>query len=106
MTSQAFVLRLKSGALKEYVRRHGSIQQEWPDLELALSHSGVHVMRIYAHDPLLFVYAEVEDLNAFPTLWATAVHKRWAEVMDPLIELDAAGHPDAQMLDVAYEFRS
>lgn len=104
MASQAFVLRLKPGALEEYTRRHGSIATEWPDLQLALSESGVRMLRIYANDPLLFLYAEVDDPGAFPRLWATPVHKRWALVMDPLIELDDAGRPDARFLHEAYEF--
>jgi L-rhamnose mutarotase len=101
---QVFVLRLKEGALGEYVRNHESIPSEWPDLEAAMRASGVARVEIYSFEPYLILVAEVADASAFPTLWRTDVHKRWALLMDPLIELDEAGRPSAQLLEAVYRF--
>jgi L-rhamnose mutarotase len=101
---QVFVLRLKEGALSEYVRIHHSIPSEWPDLEAAMRASGVVRIEIYSFEPYLILFAEVTDPNAFPNLWRTDVHKRWALLMDPLIQLDDTGRPSARFLESVYRF--
>ncbi len=98
MIRQALVLKLKSGKLEEYIYHHDRIPTEWPKLHAAIKESGIHCIRTFAAEPVLFLYAEVEDADAFPRLWDSEAHKEWAKVMDPLIELNAEMVPDARFI--------
>ena len=106
MIRQGLVLRLKPGALAEYVRHHDSIPTDWPDLAAALKASGVKTIRTFEADPLLFLYAEVDDEGAFARLWDSDPHKKWAQVMAPLIELDADNKPDARFIPQVFNFEA
>jgi L-rhamnose mutarotase len=103
---QGLVLRLKPGKLDEYVYHHDRILTHWPELAAALRASGIKSIRTFAAEPLLFLFAEVDDENAFPRLWDTPAHKKWAEVMDPLIELDAEMKPDAKFIPQIFNFEA
>jgi L-rhamnose mutarotase len=48
----------------------------------------------------------VTDNNAFERLWNTEAHKEWAEVMEPLMELNAEKKPDAKFLTQIFEFKT
>jgi len=91
MTSRrAFTMRLKPGVLDEYQRRHDEI---WPALVQAIEQSGIATMTIFEHDPVLFVFAETADDEAFDRLWATEIHKRWGdEVIGHLLDFDDDGN--------------
>jgi L-rhamnose mutarotase len=106
MLRQALVLKLKPGKLEEYIYHHDRIPTEWPRLHAALKDSGIHSIRTFAAEPLLFLYADVEDEGAFPRLWDTDAHKEWANVMDPLIELDAEMRPDARFIKQIFNFEA
>jgi L-rhamnose mutarotase len=92
MTRRAFTLRLKPGALDEYVRQHDAI---WPDLVAELRGQGVRSLTIFERDGDLFVFCEATDYEAMDRVWDSDVHGRWAGVMAPLIGVDAAGRVDA-----------
>ena len=82
------------------------IPTHWPELAAALRASGIRSIRTFAAEPHLFLYAEVEDEGAFPRLWDTEAHIAWAEVMDPLIELDADRKPDARFIPQIFDFEA
>src|SRR5687768_10351347 len=106
MIRQALVLKLKPGKLEEYIYHHDRILTHWPKLHAALKESGIQCIRTFAAEPVLFLYAEVTDADAFPHLWATEAHKEWALVMDPLIELDAELRPDANFIKRIFDFEA
>lgn len=102
---EAFTVRLKEGALQEWVRRHEAI---WPDLLEEQQRCGFVSMSVFAADPLLFVFSEV----LFPDSWTrfidTDVHKRWVEAMRDLSEsarddstMDRGGLPEVLHLAFA-----
>ena len=76
---RAFTLRLKPGALDEYVRQHDEI---WPELVAELGGQGISELTIFERDGDLFVYCEATDYEAMDRVWASEVHDRWAKVMD------------------------
>ncbi len=104
MVQQAFVLSLKDGALEEYIRHHESIRTEHPDLAEALVSSGVQALRIFLDGDRLVLFVEATDAEAMQKLWATPAHQEWSELMDPLIDVDADGVPQARFLDQIYQF--
>jgi L-rhamnose mutarotase len=83
MIRKAFTIRLKPGALAEYKRQHDAI---WPDLVAEFERQGIAQISIFEDDPVLFLYSEVTDEDAWDRLWHTDIHLRWAQVMKPLLE--------------------
>ena len=104
MIYQAIALRLKPNAIAEYKRHHDEIPEKWPELAAKIRECGIKHIRIFENDPVLILYAEVEDEDAFPRLWETDIHKKWAKVMDPLIDYDDEEMPEASFLTQIYNF--
>ncbi len=103
MIRQALQFRLKPGKLAEYKRIHDEVPTRFPELAAAIREAGILREVVFTDDPLLIVYAEVSDPDAYPRLWATEVHQRWAELMAPLTET-ASGELDTRvMLDKIWE---
>jgi L-rhamnose mutarotase len=92
MTRRAFTLRLKPGAMEEYVRQHDDI---WPELVAEMRQQGLAELTIFERDGMLVVYCEGSDYEAMDRLWASDVHDRWAKVMAPLIDVNEDNMVDA-----------
>jgi L-rhamnose mutarotase len=92
MIRKAFTMRLKPGGLAEYKRWHDEI---WPELVDELAKSGIANMTIFENDPVLFLYSEISDPDAWDKLWHSEVHDRWAELMNPLMEFRDDGIVDS-----------
>jgi L-rhamnose mutarotase len=88
MVRRTFLMRLKPGALAEYTRQHDEI---WPDLVAEIERQGIGQITIFEHDPMLVLYSECTDMEAFDRLWRTAVHQRWGEVMARLLDFGEDG---------------
>lgn len=92
MKRVAFVMRLKAGGLAEYQRHHDSIWQELVD---EIEKSGIAQITIFENDPMLVLYSEVYDEDAWNKLWGSEVHDRWGEIMNPLMHFNAEGIVDS-----------
>ena len=103
MISQAFVMKLKPGALAEYTRRHGEM---WPELAAKIRESGVSKIASFENDPYIFLYSEVEDEGVWERLWDSDIHKKWAEWFEPLMEFTPDGKVDATFLRQVFNFES
>jgi L-rhamnose mutarotase len=97
---RAFIMRLKPGALAEYARRHGAV---WPELEAEMVKAGIRQFTIYEDDPILVVASDVADPTAWAKLWSSDVHRRWGELMDPLMAFGDDGPESTEMREV-YHF--
>jgi L-rhamnose mutarotase len=82
MIRRAFTMRLKPGALAEYRKHHDEI---WPELVAEIERQGIASMTIFEADPVLFLYSEIIDEEAWDKLWHSEVHDRWGELMEPLM---------------------
>jgi L-rhamnose mutarotase len=51
-------------------------------------------MTIFEREPDLFLYSEIRDQEAWDRLWTSAVHDRWSELMNPLMEFRDDGIVD------------
>jgi L-rhamnose mutarotase len=91
MIRRAFTMKLKPGAAEEYIRRHDSIPAEWQDLVAEIRASGIAQMTIFRNGLDMFLYSEISDEAAWDKLWNSEVHRRWAELMEPLLHLDENG---------------
>lgn len=92
MIRRAFTMRLKPGALAEYKKRHDEI---WPELVAEIERSGIAHFTTFEADPVLFLYSEIYDEDAWDKLWHTEVHDRWAKVFEPLMQFRDDGIVDA-----------
>ena len=82
MIRRAFYMRLKPGALAEYKKHHDNI---WAELVAEIERSGIGQITIFEDDPILFLYSEIYDEQAWDKLWHSEVHDHWAEIMNPLM---------------------
>jgi L-rhamnose mutarotase len=100
MLRRAFTMKLKPGARAEYIRHHDSIPQAWRELVAEIEASGVARITTFASAgdaPQLFLYSEITNEAAWDRLWDSAIHRRWALLMEPLM-LTKDGKPDASPL--------
>jgi L-rhamnose mutarotase len=95
MIRRAFTMRLKPGGLAEYRRRHDAI---WPELVAEIERDGIATFTIFENDPVLFLYSEIRDEQAWDRLWGSAIHDRWSELMNPLMEFRDDGIVDSSVL--------
>jgi L-rhamnose mutarotase len=56
-----------------------------------LEKSGIADMTIFENDPVLVLYSEITDVDAWDRLWHSEVHDRWAVLMNPLMEFNSDG---------------
>jgi len=92
MIRRAFTMRLKPSALAEYKRQHDSI---WPELVAEIERSGIASITTFQRGLDLFLVSEIVDEQAWDRLWNSEVHRRWAEVMEPLMHLRDDGIVDS-----------
>jgi L-rhamnose mutarotase len=99
MIRHAFTMRLKPDALPEYKRLHDNI---WPELVTEIEHAGIASITTFQRGLELFLVSEVADEAAWDNLWNSEVHRRWAELMQPLLHLRDDGIVDADELDEVF----
>jgi L-rhamnose mutarotase len=98
MIRRAFTMRLKPGAFEEYKHHHDSIPSKWPDLVAEIEKCGIATMTTFQRGLDLFLYSEIQDEEAWAKLWNSPTHRRWAELMEPLMNLLPDGTVDAGQL--------
>ncbi len=79
---RAFTMRLKPNGLADYKKHHDAI---WPELVAEIEKSGIAQITIFEADPVLFLYSEIYDEQAWDKLWSSKVHDEWGEIMNPLM---------------------
>lgn len=88
MQRVAFTMKLKPGTVAEYKRQHDAI---WPDLVAEIRRNGIAEFTTFELDSTLFLYSEIADEQAWSRLWQSEAHKRWAQVMEPLMYMGDDG---------------
>jgi L-rhamnose mutarotase len=101
MLRQAFVMKLKPGALATYTNQHDHL---WPKLAAEIRACGIKKIATFEDDPYLFLYSEVEDEGAWARLWDSEIHRAWGEVMEPLMEFGPDGKVDARFVKQVFNF--
>lgn len=104
MIRRAFTMRLKPGGLAQYKHWHDNI---WPELVKELEASGIANMTIFEADPVLFLYSEITDEEAWDRLWHTRIHDKWAEeLMNPLMEFRPDGIVDSSVVNEIFHLET
>ncbi len=99
MIRRAFTMRLKPDALSEYKHHHDNI---WPELVAEIERAGIASITTFQRDLDLFLVSEIADEAAWDRLWDSEIHRRWAEVMQPLMHLRDDGIVDAGTLSEVF----
>lgn len=95
MIRRAFTMRLKPDALDQYKYYHDNI---WPELVAEIERAGIGTITTFQRGLELFLVSEVRDEGAWDRLWNSPIHRRWAELMEPLMHLRDDGIVDASEL--------
>ena len=93
MIRNAFKMKLKSGNVEEYKRRHDAI---WPELVAALRKAGISDYSIY-YDPetqTLFAIQKLTDDNTTGALPQNPIVRKWWDYMnDGIMEYNEKNEP-------------
>lgn len=103
MIRRAFTMRLKPGGLADYQLHHDNI---WPELVDEIERQGIGQITIFERDPLLFLYSEIHDEDAWDRFWHTAISDKWNEIMNPLMEFNDEGIVDSSELREAFNLET
>jgi L-rhamnose mutarotase len=103
MIRRAFTMRLKPGGLEQYRAQHDQIWQELVD---EIQAQGIAQITIFEADPVLFLYSEIHDEEAWDRLWHSEVHDRWAEIMNPLMEFNDEGIVDSSEVQEVFHLET
>lgn len=103
MTTRAFRMKLKPGAVAEYKRRHDEL---WPDLSQTLDEAGIHDYSIFLDEETLHLFAVLKlrpghDIEALP---AKPVMQRWWDYMADLMEVEPGNRPREWPLQPMFYF--
>jgi L-rhamnose mutarotase len=97
------MMKLKPGGLAGYKKQHDEI---WPELVAEIERSGIAQITIFEADPVLVLYSEIHDGEAWTRLWATDVHTRWGSVMNEFMAVDDTGVPEVEELDEVFHLEA
>ena len=103
MIRRAFTMRLKPGGLAEYRRNHDNI---WAELVAEIEKDGIAQITIFEKDPVLFLYSEITDEGAWDRLWHSAIHDKWGEIMNPLMEFNDEGIVDSSIVTEVFHLET
>lgn len=103
MIRRAFTMRLKPGAMAEYKRQHDNI---WPELVAEIEKSGIATMTTFEADPVLFLFSEIKDEEAWDRLWHSEIHTKWAKVFEPLMDMRPDGIVDSSTLNEIFHLET
>jgi L-rhamnose mutarotase len=70
---------------------HDSIPQEWAQLVDEIRKCGIAQITTFQNGLDLFLYSQIIDEDAWNKLWNSEIHRKWAELMEPLMHLDENG---------------
>src|SRR5215213_1066427 len=96
MIRRAFTMRLKPGKFDEYKHHHDHI---WPEMVREIEKAGIASITTFRNGDNLFLVSEITDEGAWNRLWTSEVHRKWAQVMEPLMHLKPDGMVDAGELE-------
>jgi L-rhamnose mutarotase len=99
---KAFALKLKPGALDQYIYWHDNI---WPELQEEIARQGIAEISLYQLDDMILLISRIEDPDAWNRLWDSDVHRRWgSELMAPLMHYRDDGVIDSRELREIWHF--
>lgn len=98
---KAFLLRLKPDALDQYIYWHDNI---WPELQEEIARQGIAKITLFQLDDMILLVSEVNDPDAWTRLWESDVHRRWGELMGPMMHYRDDGVIESRELREIWHF--
>jgi L-rhamnose mutarotase len=98
---KAFLLKLKPGALDQYIYWHDNI---WPELQEEIAKQGIAEITLFNLDDMILLFSEVKDEDAWQRLWDSDVHHRWGELMNQFMHYRDDGVVDSRELREIWRF--
>ena len=98
---KAFVLKLKPDALDQYTYWHDNI---WQELRAEIERQGIAEISLFQIDDTIFLHSRINDPEAWTRLWDSEVHRRWGELMGPLMHYRDDGIVDSRELREIWHF--
>jgi L-rhamnose mutarotase len=97
MKRNAFIMKLKSGSVAEYKKRHDEI---WPELAAELKSAGISDYSIFLDEETLTLFAvqKLDDKNTTAALPDSPIVRKWWNYMAPLMEVHSDNSPVASPL--------
>jgi len=98
MKRKAFKMKLTSGNVQEYMKRHDDIPENWPELLKAHSDAGISDYSIYYDEETktLFAFQKLSDDETTADLPDNPVIRKWWDYMnDGIMEYDENDRPVA-----------
>lgn len=102
MKRNAFKMKLSSGNVAEYKKRHDAI---WPELSEELSKAGISDYSIYYDEEtkILFAFQKLSDDNTADDLVNNPIIRKWWDYMnDGIMEYDEKNEPVAVTLEEVF----
>jgi L-rhamnose mutarotase len=85
MKRHAFLMKVKPGEEKEYVRRHLEV---WPSVKEACKRAGIRNYSIFMNGTLLFAYLECDDFERASKVLADDPETvKWETFMEPIMDM-------------------
>jgi L-rhamnose mutarotase len=98
---KAFALKLKPGAIDQYIYWHDNI---WPELQAEIANQGIAEISLFLLDDMIYLFSRVNDEGAWARLWDSEVHRRWGELMSPLMHYRDDGVIDSREMREIWHF--
>ncbi len=97
MLRHAFKMKLKSGNVAEYKKRHDEI---WPELSRELRNAGISDYSIFLDEDTLTLFAvqKLSDNNTAAALPKHPIVRKWWDYMAPLMAVLPDNEPVSQPL--------
>lgn len=101
MYRNAFKMKLKSGFIEEYKKRHEEI---WPELEEALTKAGIHDYSIFLDEEtnILFAVQKLEDDFDGEALRELSIMRKWWNYMKDIMEVNPDNSPMEKPLEEVF----
>jgi L-rhamnose mutarotase len=73
-------------------------------LQQEIARQGIAEISLFQLDDMIFLYSRVNDPEAWTRLWDSDVHRRWGELMSPLMHYRDDGIIDSRELREIWHF--
>ena len=104
MIRKAFKMKLNSGMLGEYEKRHREI---WLEMTQMLKGAGAHNYSIYADEETLelFGYVEIEDEKKWNEKNETAINRKWWDYKADIMQVNSDNSPVSVSLQEVFHLQ-
>jgi len=98
---KGYLLKLKPGALEQYMHWHDNI---WPELQKEIADQGIAEITLWNLRDMVILTSVVKDEGSWTRLWDSEIHKKWADIMNPLMHYRPDNVVDSEEITEIWHF--